>query len=70
MKGEQADCTIQRCANAGTICLLNNDHGFRQFCFKHAGEMNGVDGWRDASGELFRARERVRDELMMREFRR
>lgn len=64
MPDDQSDCTCED----RTIWLLNNDCGFRLFCFKHALEVNGRDGWRDACGDLFRAK-RARDCLMMmREF--
>jgi hypothetical protein len=66
MKG----CTATGCDDRGIIRLLNNDHGFRRFCLKHAREINDIDGWRDACGDLFRAREWERSEMMLREMRR
>lgn len=65
LRTELPDCA--GCEQA-TIRLLKNEVGFRHFCFKHAVEVNGRDGWRDACGDLFRARERQRDLAMMREF--
>lgn len=63
-ESNQSDCSCED----RTIRLLNNDHGFRLFCFKRAREVNGRDGWRDACGDLFRAKERERDDMLMREF--
>lgn len=61
-------CFIPDCVEEGTIRLLKNEVGFRLFCFKHAREINPNTEWRDACGDLFRAREHERDLMMMREF--
>lgn len=66
---DQSTCPVQGCLESATVRLLHNDLGTRRFCFRCAAEVNRVDRWwRDAYGDLFRAREHERDLLMLREF--
>ena len=63
-------CSHSGCDEPGTIRLLNNHHGTHRFCLSHAAAINALNWaplWRDAFGDLHRAREYERDEMMLRE---